>query len=364
MNNYKWHENVIFSSRDMDSFLLNYYNDKEKVILYILGKGFDPRQNNGIAKLLRHNQGASIECLIVDYKLERYPTYKRLIERNNEELKRLLSDKIRIINLQVDLLIDYGLGIRNLNRNLQSLNIEKFTDIIVDISAMPKSIYFNIINSLFFKINNNGINLFAMVSENIEMDRAIQEKSLGEVGPMFGFSGKYGREAIIDPLIVSIPIMGESRFEALKKTNYEINAEAHCPILPFPSRDLRRSDNLLKEYHNLFDNILRMSASDFSYVDERNPFELYITICGLIDNYKKSLKPLDRDFIFGISLFASKLLSLGVLLVALDEKKKSEITIFNVNVDEYAINVDDKTFISMNNNSELFMIWIDGDAYK
>lgn len=360
----KWNDNVIYSDSDLTKFLKSYFDNKSKSILFILGKGFDLRQNNGIKELLKNKLGASIECLVVDYPLEKKPMYHNLIKKNEDELKLLLSYKIKSKYMKLDFTKGYERGLKNINRELYNCDFGKYSDIIVDISALPRSIFFNVIKTLYFKTNKTNINIFSMVSENFEMDRIIQERSLGEVEPIFGFQGRYNMESLINPLKISIPIIGESREEALKRTNNKIDADAYCPILPFPSRNLRRSDNLLKEYYEIFHNNLRMSASDFSYVDERNPFELYITICGLMDNYKKSLAPLGRDFVFVISNFASKLLSLGTLLVALDENRAKEVTIFNVKVNDYTINCDENTFINMNKNSELFMIWIDGEAYK
>ena len=61
---------------------------------------------------------------------------------------------------------------------------------------------------------------------------------------------------------------------------------------------------------------------------------------------------------------ASKLLSLGALLVALDLISRNEVTIFNVNASEYTIKVPIDTFINKNELSEPYLVWISGDAYE
>lgn len=47
---YKWKNNVIFSERnDLSKFLSDYYqSNPQRKIIYLLGKGFDPRMTNGL----------------------------------------------------------------------------------------------------------------------------------------------------------------------------------------------------------------------------------------------------------------------------------------------------------------------------
>ena len=58
---------------------------------------------------------------------------------------------------------------------------------------------------------------------------------------------------------------------------------------------------------------------------------------------------------------ASKLLSLGALLVALDPIWGNEVTIFHVNASEYTIKVPIDTFINKNELSEPYLVWISGE---
>lgn len=156
----------------------------------------------------------------------------------------------------------------------------------------------------------------------------------------------------------------KERQNHLKKIINGFDADDICPILPFPSSDLRRSDNLLWEYCDIFTNVLMIEAHNILYVDEKNPFELYAIINQIIQDYHKSLEPLAGVLCFGISVMASKLLSLGALLVALDPIYRNEVTIFNVNASEYTIKVPIDTFINKNELSEPYLVWISGDAYE
>lgn len=241
-------------------------------------------------------------------------------------------------------------------------NFGKYTDIIIDISAIPRSIFFNIIKTIFDL--RLGKNMMVFVSENVSMDIDISEKDISEMNPIFGFKGRIGRASLLKTINISIPLIGEGKTESFKKIINGFDADDICPILPFPSSDLRRSDNLLWEYCDIFTNVLMIEAHNILYVDEKNPFELYAIINQIIQDYHKSLKPLAGVLCFGISVMASKLLSLGALLVALDPIYRNEVTIFNVNASEYTIKVPIDTFINKNELSEPYLVWISGDAYE
>ena len=201
-----------------------------------------------------------------------------------------------------------------------------------------------------------------MVSENVAMDNAITEKSYKEVSPIWGFNAKLGRVSLIGNLNISIPLIGEGKTDVLRKIITEFQADDVCPVLPFPSKNPRRSDNLLLEYNEIFRDILELEPQKIAYAHEQNPFELYSILNQLILNYKASLRPLNAKICFGISILTSKLLSLGALLTALEHH--DEVAIFNVSAEDYKINIKIEEFIRLNDKSEPFLMWIMGDAYK
>lgn len=196
------------------------------------------------------------------------------------------------------------------------------------------------------------------------MDSVIKETNFSDMEPIFGFRGNYNKSNILKGINISIPIIGEGKAETLKKILDGYDAEDVCPVLPFPSQNLRRSENLLYEYCRIFKDRLMLEHQDFAYVDEKNPFELYTIINNIIDNYQESLQPLGSELGIGISILASKLLSLGALFVALDENRRGKVAIFNVKANDYTIKIDEGAFIDKNENSESHLVWVTGDAYK
>lgn len=363
----RWDINIAYKGKGVNRFLNEYYKNRDKSILYILGKGFDPRMNNGIKLYADNVNCETLDCLLVDFPSVSESRYKELIGNNYDGLKSIIEDKgYGLIEdvIKADFSKDYNKALKEVCRQLNKFDCQNYTDIIIDISSLPRSIYFNLIKTIYKKYPNNEKNILVFVSENVEMDRLIQETNLSEMEPIFGFRGNYNKSNILKGINVSIPIIGEGKTETLKKILDGFDAEDVCPVLPFPSQDLRRSENLLYEYCEVFKDRLMLEHQDFAYVDEKNPFELYTIINNIIDNYQESLKPLGGELGFGISILASKLLSLGALFVALDDNRRGKITIFNVKANDYTINKDEKAFIDKNTKSESHLVWVTGDAYK
>jgi hypothetical protein len=86
-------------------------------------------------------------------------------------------------------------------------------------------------------------------------------------------------------------------------------------VLPSPSTNPRRSDELLLELRELLFDEFRVDERNFIYATEWNPFDLFRSLELLHGRYFALLEPLG-DVSFAISSHSSKLLSLGSLLAA------------------------------------------------
>lgn len=202
---------------ELKRFWTSYYAlDNNKKILFIMGKGFDPRMNNNIKLLTNTVDTLNMECLLVDFPYTGTPIYKDLIDQNKSELMTLSSKyNFKVKNeVRADFSGQWESGIKNLCSKLAEINFTDVNDIIVDISSLPRSIYFNILRTLYSKFQYSDMNLFTMVSENVTMDNAIIEKSYKEVNPIWGFNAKLGRASLIGNLNISIPLIGEGKVNA------------------------------------------------------------------------------------------------------------------------------------------------------
>ena len=89
--------------------------------------------------------------------------------------------------------------------------------------------------------------------------------------------------------------------------------------LPSPSRNPRRSDDIVIEYQRpLFDE-LHLDGRNFLYASERNPFEVYRRLRGAVLRYGDVFRILGGCRV-AISPLSSKLMSIGALLTAYELK--------------------------------------------
>lgn len=356
---------------------IDHFSSKEKKVLFILGKGFDGRMNLCIDSLLNKCPEIDLHCMLINFNEGRTSNsheYADLVQENVDELKGILSEK-SFENKNIKLWNGKGkdkrrIGDReaaNIFANFDSIN--KYTDIIVDISALPRGVYFSLIGKIMTLIDeyckNNVINLFVCVAENASIDNLIQENSIDEdIDYLYGFGGQISLEADSDKPLIWFPILGENKRSHVRKAFDKITEAKDrlyeiCPTFPFPSKNPRRSDTILIEYHELLFDELGIEPQNILYVHERNPFEVYNKLSEAVLNYQDSLKIINGCKI-ALSSFSSKLLSIGTLLTAFENK--DSVGVLNVDSQGYKI-VDKNLLKELKSESELFVTWLTGLPY-
>lgn len=368
MGRLRWESYVLVSNNEFDNFCSDYFI-QEKKILFIMGKGFDVRMNFALKKLIASPFKSEVECLIIDFNEGvNSPSheYDEIIKSNFDELINLQSKKLKELKIESWVVRDRQkryVGDRDVAAKIFDYDIESYSDIIVDISSLPRSIYFPLVGALLKKTDlseGKCKNLFVTVTENTEIDKQINERDTDEdIRYIHGYSGGSNKMADEKPLIY-FPILGEKKLNDLKKLYTQLNPKEVCPILPFPSKNPRRSDALIMEYHeSLFDE-LQVEPQNIIYVPEQNPFEVYRILSKAIDNYNKSLE------VFGgckvvLTAFSSKLLTLGVLMTAFENEKN--VGVANLQSRGYIID-DLNSLKNSSNSNEIFLIWLNGEAYE
>ena len=126
------------------------------------------------------------------------------------------------------------------------------------------------------------------------------------------------------------------------------------PFLPSPSLQPRRGDEIVSEYRSLLFGTWGVDPRGFIYADERDPFDIYRQIVDLANDYTESLAPLGNAYTI-VSAHSSKLLSLGVLLAAVERK----LAVMHVEPTGYYL---PETINGLEAN-ELFEVWLTGEAY-
>ena len=372
----RWDDYFLKNGDQFIKFWESFLNEKERNVLFILGKGFDPRMCHGVSKILSINGKGKRDCIRINFsegKNSPSQKYTENAEKNNMELDNLFKNKGQISERTIEL--EDSVGVRRGPREIiklfsDSSNLKEYTDVIVDISALPLSIYFPLIGIILKtfddekKEGNNHIpNLHVIVSENTIIDSAIKKSSLvSEAEYLLGLNGGLEVQATDNIPKVWIPILGEGQKIQLERIASFVTPEEICPVIPSPSINLRRGDDLISEYGNFLFQNLRIESTNIIYASELNPFETYKQISKTISHYQDALQPLGGCKV-AISALSSKLMSMGAFLVAYEGMTNSRnIGIAYVESQGYEmgeIATETKTMLT----SELYSLWIFGECY-
>ncbi len=370
-NRLRWNDYIFFKGPDFDIFWEQHLRAENRNVLFIIGLGFDPRMCTGISAIMNAGGTGKRECLLIEFdEGDDSPSkkYNNEVQRNKEELQQLFNQKGKIVSKQLQMWSDDGrrIGARRASEIIgDSSSLNEWNDIIIDVSALPRGVYFPLIAKLLYLIdercqNNNKLNLHVVVTEDVLLDKSIQEEGIDETACyLHGFSSALEREATAGIPVVWIPVLGEGKETQLIRMYDNVKPDEICPVLPSPSRNPRRSDNLLMEYRDLLFDRLRVEPQNVIYTCEHNPFETYRQIYKAIQRYDDSLKPLQGCKIV-ISAVSSKLLSIGALLAAYEAKKAGYmIAISHIETHGYAMQKADYT----KKEHDLFSLWLAGECY-
>lgn len=357
----RWSSYVYLEKDDVLTFAADYFAKRKSTLLFVMGCGFDPRMNNVLEKIISQDRFNQIECILIDFpSLESLPEDK-LYKANKVKFDELCSKRnISVREVRDNHPKDIEKRIMGILKQLREIDYSEISDIIIDVSAMPRAIYFNVCKFFYKQCVDNTKNLFFTVSENVEIDKRIIDISGDEIHPMHGFGINNMLESNLDKRSVLIPLLGQNHAVELGKIYDNFKPVDVCPILPFPSMDPRRSEDILITHMDFFKRIEIAEPQNFTYADERNPLELYSIICDLVNNYKKTLMPITTCVCFGIAALTSKLMSLGALLCGLENS--SEISFYTSSPVAYHVE-DQEDIMKINSQSDMFLMWITGEAY-
>ena len=372
----RWSNYFMSHGSGFDSFWDEYLDQTERNLVFILGRGFDPRTCHAI-RLLFEKKGKGLRhCIALDYKDDSklQPSHHAdLLESNWANLNEVVNKaRGKIVPHSIKMQSKGKLRCASISAAsvFDSLDqLSDYTDIIIDVSAMPHSIYFPLVHKLLVLIDNakkNGQtnpNLHVIVSEDQKLDSCIVDEGLEEKASYLHSFGAIDLEATKAMPMVWIPILGEGQSEQLEKIRTFLNPNEVCPLLPFPSRNPRRADDLIAEYRRfLFDEVF-VEPRNIIYADECNPVQVYREIMKTIDHYHEVMGIIGGCKV-AISPVSSKLLSIGALLAAYEKKKQGKLVgIAHVECQGYRIEGDLEVAKSEVRRVP-YEIWLDGECYE
>ena len=316
-------------------------------VLYIAGRGFDIRAQAVMREYVASLQSTdrkiySAKLLLIGFSsYELDPEMVAITEENARALESIFKPLGSVQTVTLGKSSNNGeedIGASNTLRlgvHQVLAEIVDQTDIVLDVSSLPRMVYLALLTSILTKLvpnktikdgqphplAANGVTFQVLVAEDARLDGMIRaEDPSNELVQIPGFSGAFHAEAIRDWPLVWFPILGENRVNQLEKvlvaSDISANAEI-CPVLPHPSKNPRRADDLLVEYIDPLFRSRRTPSSNIVFVHESNPFEAYRQLLSAMQRYKESMNVLDKCRLL-VTPLSSKLVTVGAGLACFE----------------------------------------------
>jgi hypothetical protein len=276
----RWDPYQLSAGQEFDTFWTNRLKDGSRKLLFLVGRGFDARANTVPNRILGLGKVATLHGWILRYRNGQPDTEqaKKRIEANVAAFTTAFGAGLTEIDIKMR-----GSGNSNVtSRNTRAAvtrreELAQYTDVIVDVSAMPRTVGLTAIAQLIALLDeiaqNNGpsVNLHVAVAESVASDRRHTSGSLSDtVTSLVGFSGQLTSESSANIPRVWFPVLGEGQAARLERIRAELDPDEICPTIPFPSRDPRRGDRLIEEYRQLLFDDFRVEPTNILYASEYN----------------------------------------------------------------------------------------------
>jgi hypothetical protein len=340
--------------------------DPEVRVLVIIGLGFDPRSLTSLQLL--SELGFSDRVGHLALKIIARPALgpsglliQKLSEENLKGLEAIGDCKVEAM-LDVETQDSEGHSIAG-RKTLSALAgskdvLSKYSDVIVDISGMPRGMFFPLIAYLLRLVDQQVFpNLHVTVVEDPVLDAKISGREYGVADFVHTFRHHdEGR-------LVWLPVVGAREAIRLEKIHNKIkNACIEiCPIVPFPASSLRRVDDIVVSHAEVLFEGLVVSPDNLLLCDERTPFDIYRKILDVEQYYHTRLGSVPEigKVTTVVSPLSSKTLSLGMLLAATE----SSLPVCHVEPGTYHVETSEDGKLVGGTVWEPLEIWLAGEPY-
>jgi hypothetical protein len=186
-----------------------------------------------------------------------------------------------------------------------------YTDVFVDASSMSRGVCFPIVKYVLECSRRKGGASAHVVTAGRNQSN-IKALSTSSDSPqyMHGFQANMDTDETRKAIKLWIPQLSENAVTSLVRIQAKLAPDESCPILPFPSWNPRRGDQLLREFQ----------LPDMIYAHEANPMDVYATIMRIHRSRSEALAAATEfPSVTVLSPSGTRIGSVGMLLAALEE---------------------------------------------
>ncbi len=312
-----WNNCVTHFDDQVDWFVDTYFGEMARKCLLVAAAGFDPRSLT-VATKLAGVLGNRLEALFI--REERPQPNGTLLNQatTNEVQLRALIPNSRVEQIEIFAQDSAAVGGQRIAELLRTLPVaDDITDVVLDMSALSIGIGFPAAKLLLDVCERAPDRAFhLMIVSNPELDERISSEPADRSLVVRGFAGNV-EESELPKARIWLPQLTKGRSAALERIGGQIDDQYKCcPILPFPSRNPRRSDDLVSEYQLQLAQ-WNVDPRDLIYVSEHNPLDCYRTLSTLKLRYDATVAEVFDPHII-LSPVGSKVLAAGAMMAAIE----------------------------------------------
>lgn len=280
-------------------------------------------------------------------------------------LKKAISAPIEFVPLEVISTDGATTGGRNVTGLAEPWFTEAaYTDIVIDVTGMSRGVFFPLV-TLACEIGKEvGFNVHVFAASNVKPSIKIRPEASDRAEWMHGFQGGVEYDRNSDDLRLWVPQLSHNALNQadLMQRHIQPTPAEVCPIVPFPSREPRKGDELIAEYAELLFNRWEGNLLNVMYAHESDPIDVYRSIHRM---HKA------RELVFNGEAWTKKattvlspagwrLGSVGMLLAAID----LSLPVLYVETVGYNLDSSVPTSVSVTEPSCLWHIWLVGSVYE
>jgi len=343
----------------MTEFWIQHRKENQNV-LFICGLGFDPRCTPALKAMVNvidsrssfttmcarftncmdsnfaNNYEESLECLEI---IRNAATSVKNGYRHEIEVNLFNNEEHQIGDEMLIREFDEAVG----------TELWRYTDIVVDVSAFPRSMMYTLIGHLW-KYRKNGQNLFAVLTQTPELGIATAKKFV-DTSYIKGDRRYYHQKG--DQ--VWVPIISDeiTRMDAI----YDFLRPVEVfPLVPFPDDDPRRGDSLLTRFRDTIFGKWQVPFENIMYASGSVPWDIFRKLSDYAELHR-STKPTSS---LVISALAGRAISIGALVAAL----KHDLYICHIQPADYSMSQDiRKRIFNECEHVEPTLYWLAGVLY-
>jgi len=350
---------ILHRGSEVREFCEKYFGQRDRNVALIAGAGFDPR-SGVIAEMLATIIPGDLSAIFLR-ELRPHPEsgLQSIATDNAGELARIITQSAtRSINvLSEDNAVTAGReAVKAVREEFDGRNV---TDVIIDLSALSMGVSLPLLR-YFHKLTTTEapeLNLHAMIAHSTELDANISRETSDKVTPIHGYDAEYKLRHDKGETLLWLPQLAPGLRATFERMYEFLDPDEVCPILPFPTRNPRLGDDLLREYLPLIEDAWEVEPGDLVYASEESPLDLYRTLLKVSEERDQVHQKTGGSLVV-VSPAGAKLPALGAALAAI----RSHVALVYTERLDYELEGQAERY-GKDAEPEVIHLWVSGDPY-